>query len=447
MDSTTNAKYDKYLPQWSRIRDVLEGTDAVKGKAETYLPRLVGQVDSEYNAYKLRATFFNMTARVFTANIGMVTRRTPTVVFPKQMAHYLKDTESFLSFHELFNGIAKELLAIGSTGVLIDINDDMPTPVQFKAESILDWTFKDRKLVSLHLAETKTIDGEETDVYYHLYIDAEGIYKVDTYYDSKNPREGKSTVPKYKGLVLDFIPFIGVNTSGIDIKPTKSPILDIVDMNLSHYLTSADYEHGLHFVALPTPVFSGVSFDSAVKLGSSEGIVLPSKDAKAYYLEFQGQGLDALRKALQDKQSQISLFSARLQDTNTKGSEAENTVRLRYAADSASLTDIAISTELALKKTYEYIATWLELDIDSIEINLNKDFLSTKLTPAELKELAKAYVDGAMDARTYIYNLERGEMIEPGHSVSLPQKTADVQNTNNDNTNNSGQDDLDQQPQ
>lgn len=418
MDITTNVKYDKYVDQWSRIRDVLDGSDAIKGKAETYLPRLQGQTDSEYRAYKLRASFFNMSSRVFSANIGMITRRTPTLDFPKAMASYLEDTSSFMSFYELFVSLSKELLAVGSAGVLIDINDDIPTPIMYRCESILDWTHKNRELTSLILAES-TYEGDSyIDTYYHLYISDKGIYTVDTYKEGNE--DPVQVVPKYKGMALDFIPFVGVNTLGIDMTPVKSPILDIIDMNLSHYLTSADYEHGLHFVALPTPVFSGVTFDSAVKLGSSEGIVLPSKDAKAYYLEFQGQGLDSLRKALQDKQSQISLFSARLQDTNTKGSEAENTVRLRYAADSASLTDIAVSTELALQKTYEYIAIWLDVDPDAIDINLNKDFLSTKLTPNELKELAKAYVDGAMDIETYVYNLERGEMVKPGHLVSLP---------------------------
>jgi hypothetical protein len=168
-------------------------------------------------------------------------------------------------------------------------------------------------------------------------------------------------------------------------------------------------------------VFTGVTLESAVKLGSSQGIVLPPKDAKAYYLEFQGQGLSALQKALADKQSQISLFSARLQDTNTKGSEAENTVRLRYAADSASLTDIALSTELILNKVFDVIATWLNIE-QSFIIDLNKDFISTKLSPQELKELAAAYVEGAMDDATYIYNLERGEMTKPGHSLRLPKK-------------------------
>lgn len=430
----THYLYSKFAKQWSRIRDVLDGSDTVKSAGEIYLPRLSGQNDTDYDAYVGRATFFNMAGRVYGANIGMVTRRSPTVELPSEMDVYLNDASGLTSFYELFVTTIKEITAIGRVGVLIDIKNDFPSPVVYQSESIKHWTHSDTgELTSVTLFELIYPDGETSEdrtLVLSLKPDSNGIkvYTVDTYIDGVHT---STVIPKYKGVALEFIPFVCGNTFGISMDPVKSPILDIVDMNISHYRTSADYEHGLHFVALPTPVFTGVTLENAVKLGSSQGIVLPPKDAKAYYLEFQGQGLSALQKALADKQSQISLFSARLQDTNTKGSEAENTVRLRYAADSASLTDVALSTELILNKVFDVIATWLNIE-PSFIIDLNKDFISTKLSPQELKELAAAYVEGAMDDATYIYNLERGEMTKPGHSIKLPKKTETETETQTD---------------
>jgi hypothetical protein len=413
--SANHYLYDKYAKQWERISDVLEGSDAVKDKGTTYLPLLTEQTDDEYASYKARATFFNMASRVFESNIGMLTRRTPKIDFPGAMAVYNKDDVSFTSFYELFVSIARSLLAYGRTGVLIDIRNDTPVPVTVKTENIIHW-LKDKdtdELTSVTMVETKYLDGvTETEYLYHLRINEEGVYEVQKYIDGSP--EGAPVVPTYKGIALSFIPLVCGNTKGIDIEPVKSPMIDIVDVNLSHYRTSADYEHGLHFVALPTPVFSGTTFKTgeSASLGSSKGIVLPDKDAKAYYLEFQGQGLTSLQRALSDKQSQIALFSARLQDTNTKGSEAENTVRLRYSADSATLSNIALSTELVLKKVYESIGTWLGT-ADVVSVELNKDFLGTKLTPNELKELSKSLVDGAIDFDTFLYNMEKGEMLDP----------------------------------
>ena len=430
MSITNHPQYSKYSSQRERIRDVLEGSDQVKSKKESYLPRLGGQSDAEYGAYILRATFFNITSRVYDSNVGMITRRSPVVEFPESMEVYKKDTIGYASFNEISNAVVKEILALGNVGVLIDIKADKPVPIVFMAENITNWHIgDDGELQTVTLKETK-YDEKSVELNYAYVLSlVNGKYTVETF------EEGVSIGiinPSMRGKTLDYIPFVGGNYKGISMNPLKSPILDIVDMNLSHYRSSADYEHGLHFVALPTPVFSGVTFESAVKLGGAEGIVLPNDKARAYYLEFQGQGLDALAKSLIEKQSQISLFSARLQDTNTKGSEAESTVKLRYSADSASLYGIALSAELILNEVYNIICLWLGGNEEDVTITLNKDFLSTKLSPAELKELARAYIDGAMDEETYLFNLERGEMTIPGVTPTLPPRV-DPNDNNNQN--------------
>jgi hypothetical protein len=74
------------------------------------------------------------------------------------------------------------------------------------------------------------------------------------------------------------------------------PILDLVNLNLAHYLINADYQHGCHFTGLPTPVVSGYEAKENEKLyiGSAVAWVFPNPEAKATYLEFTGQGLGAL---------------------------------------------------------------------------------------------------------------------------------------------------------
>ena len=66
-------------------------------------------------------------------------------------------------------------------------------------------------------------------------------------------------VPLKHGDPLTFIPFQFIGPTSVTPAIEKSPILDIVDVNLSHYRTSADFEHGAHLTALPTPWVSGVN--------------------------------------------------------------------------------------------------------------------------------------------------------------------------------------------
>lgn len=424
---SSHPSHSKYKEQRIRIRDVLEGSDAVKEKKTLYLPKLSGQEDDEYKAYITRATFFNITSRVYGANVGMITRRSPITSFPTEMVEYDNNASNFMSFYELFNEVVKELLAIGNCGIMVDIKNDRPIPVLFTSEAIDDWLIDENgDTIKVELLEQRIdANGKDLVVRYVLYLDIEdeGKYKVKIYHNDKFEKE---ITPTLKGVGLDFIPFIPGNYKGISFEILKSPILDIVDMNLSHYRTSADYEHALHFVSIPTPVFIGSKIEGSVKLGCAEGINLPDKGSDAKYLEFQGQGIEAVAKALDKKQAQISLFSARLQDTSTKGSEAENTVKLRYSADSASLSSIAFATEIILGETYKVIAFWIKSDKPKIDVN--KDFVSTRMSSAELKELAEAFVKGAMDEETYIYNLERGEMLRPGYTPVL-KKPVDKEST------------------
>lgn len=406
--------YKKFALSRTKIRDVIDGAEAINDAGVAYLPKLKGQTDEEYAAYKSRALFMNITARIVNTNIGMMTRRSPTISFPERMRSYFEDTLDNIAFIELYRFLVRELLTIGHVGVYLDIVDNKPTPVRVKSDDLVNWTFKDGILnnVVIRIESSSDNDLLHTKIvtHYHLYLDIDGVFKVDEYEDEELLG---TTIPTIKGQTLKFIPIIVGTPFSIDIEPIRSPIQDIAEINLSHYRTSADLEHGRHFTALPTPVITGGKPDAKITIGSTKAIVIPEPKAKAFYMEFLGQGLQSLENALKEKQAQMAQFSARLMDTSTRGSEAEGTVRLRHAADAATLYDITVAAESILNNVYKMIATWLGLDVNEVKISLNKDFLETKLSPAELRELVKAFIDGGIDEKILYYNLQRGEITPP----------------------------------
>jgi hypothetical protein len=75
--NNTHPDYDLMMAAWSRARDVLGGEEAVKAAGEKYLVKLASQSDEEYQAYKMRAAFFNATARTLAGYIGMIFRKPP----------------------------------------------------------------------------------------------------------------------------------------------------------------------------------------------------------------------------------------------------------------------------------------------------------------------------------------------------------------------------------
>ncbi len=408
--------YNKYSDSVRKIRDVVEGGVAVKAAGVKYLPKLSLQKDADYEAYKKRALFFNSTAKILNTNVGTIVRRSPTLKYNDEMKPYFEDdTASFLSFRELLKYNARELCSVSRAGTLIEVDTvrNIPIPVRVDTEQIINWSVNgDGVITDVLIAQVETtldtvsFKSEDNIYYYHLYM-KDGVYRQRKYDENKGVVSDKA--PAINGKTLDEIPFSCVTSFGASMDPIRPTLLDVAEVNLSHYCTSADLEGGRHYVGLPQPVITGGKSEQPLHVGSDKAWVIPNDKAKAFYLEFLGQGLEGLARALQEKESQMSQFSAQLMDTGSKGSEAEGTVRLRYSSDAANISDIAESIEIGLKLTYGFISKWLQTDTP--EIALNKDFLADKMGYNELRELSKALMDGSITEDEFRFNLKRGEII------------------------------------
>jgi hypothetical protein len=192
----------------------------------------------------------------------------------------------------------------------------------------------------------------------------------------------------------------------------KPPMYDLATINISHYLSSADLEWGRHIVGLPTPVVSGVDASTTLKIGGTAAWILPAPEAKAFFLEFQGQGLQSLEKALADKVSLMATASARLIDNSTNGSEAAETVRLRYMSESASLIHIITAVENGMNMMYNMVAK-LHRAPETVRITFSREVLGLTLTFKDLQVLFEAYLNGSVSKETLLYNLRRLEAVDP----------------------------------
>lgn len=422
--SVTHPQYDKSKRQWDRCRDVMAGSDAVKASGTKYLPKLSGQTDDEYLAYKSRANFVNLTSRAIESLLGLMTRKMPKLTYPDELQPYFKDaTNTGMSFPEVFILTMREVLTTGRMTLFADrpIANGRAYLAMYSAESMINWQV-DVETGELQFAVFKEQYYRLTDRFtqtlhdrYRVLSLVDGRYIVEVYEPSANssvPTFVESVVPTNTGRSMDRIPLVSITPFGLGYNVVKPPILDMVDINLSHYRTSADLEHGRHYTALPTPVVSGSEMDMELRIGSQTAWVLPSPDAKAYFLEFNGLGLKSLETALNEKQAQIAQFSARLMDTSQRGSEASDAVKLRYAGEAASLSSISHAVEKGLNDAFNTIAEMEGFEYGSVEIELNKDFVNSKMTPAELGAWTEALEKGGVTREQYIEALMRGDMVK-----------------------------------
>ena len=308
---------------------------------------------------------------------------------------------------------------MGRIGTLIDApvtGAAMPILVTYDAEHIINWSvFEDGTLDWVLLRETILVPHATQRFQITLKTQYRwcglrgGMYTVETL--DEDLQITSSMTPLFRGRPIDYIPFVCTGTTGVHMQVDRPPMLDIATINISHYLTSADLEWGRHFVGLPTPVIIGADSTTKLKIGGTTAWVLPNEGSNAKYLEFLGQGLGSLENALQEKIGLMASMSARLVDSSTKGSEAAETVRLRYVSETASLKQLVSSVQTGLGTTYSMVSNMMGVTIPSI--GLNKDFLITRMEAGILRELFNAYFNGAIDKDTLVYNLKRSEYLDP----------------------------------
>lgn len=426
LNKFTHPEYIKMLGAYKRIRDCYDGEDAIKAAAEVYLPRLTGQTPQDYANYKYRALFFPITGKTCSSMVGMALTKPPKLEYPDLLEAYFVDSESGYQFTEFTASTISEIVLMGRYGVLIDAPEAPaegdPYFVPYRAENIVNWSVDDDtgKLTMLLLKECvdETVEGQKFERktvirYRHCFLQGD-IYHyeiLDEDLDVTKP----ASAPVFSGSTIDFIPYIPFGSSGVHMNVDKPPMQDISTINISHYLTSADLEWGRHIVGLPTPVVSGVDSGTSLKIGGTSAWILPVVEAKAYYLEFLGQGLGSLEKAMTDKVALMSTMSARLVDSSTRGSEAAETVRLRYMSESASLIHIITAVESGFNMLYNMLAKLKKIQ-EKVSIKFSREILGTQISFKDLAVLFEAYLNGSISKETLLYNLRRLDAIDPNRS-------------------------------
>ncbi|MGE0470730.1 MAG: DUF4055 domain-containing protein [Nitrospira sp.] len=446
---STHSEYLVSTRQWQRCRDAIAGSDAIKDGGVRYLPYLSEQTSEEYNAYKSRALWYGASARTLQGLMGAVMRKDPVFTVPEALEPLLADVSLNGSPATTFaKKILGEVLQVGRVGVLVDLpteTDSTPRPYWsiYTAESIINWRTRMidgvETLVLVVLKERK-VSPKPTDFYVEdetqicrvLKIDDEGYYAVELH--SLQGNEAPEIIhPTLRGKRLTYIPFCFFGPTTITPAIEKPPLLDLVDVNLSHYRSSADLEHGRHFCGLPTPWVAGFPADKELRIGSSIAWVASDAGAQAGMLEFTGQGLGALEKALETKEQLMAVLGARLLEESKKAVEASDTLEMRYSGEQSVLRSVAMTIGNGLSRVLEWSALWMDVrpeEAKTAVANMNTDFIDAQMSFDQLESLVRSWQAGAMTYQTMYSLMERGEITRPGVTWEDEKEALEVEMPN-----------------
>ncbi|MFH1010598.1 MAG: DUF4055 domain-containing protein, partial [bacterium] len=232
---------------------------------------------------------------------------------------------------------------------------------------------------------------------------------------------GEIITPTKRGESFDFIPFVFLSPKALNPCVERPPIADLVDVNVSHYCTSADLEHGRHFTALPTPWAIGFDVDKPLEIGSGTAWVTNNENAKAGMLEFNGDGLGSLERALEAKEKMMAALGARLLENQKASQEAAETVRLRHSGENSVLQSIAQTIGMGLTMALRWLADWAGANPDDVSVALNTDLFDVQMSPTEMAALMALWQGNAISKRALFFNLEKGELMPPGTTFETEQ--------------------------
>lgn len=455
MVSTHHPDVTTIAPQWRRCRDVFAGRDALLAAATEYLPWPQGMDAHDYRAYLLRAMPVGAFQRTVHALAGALLRRPPRQTnMPPAIATHLEDVDfEDQALPAFAQNLAHELLAVGRAGVLLDMPDAplegaplRPYWIAYRAEDIINWRTERRGndpavLTSLVLRE-HVHTSKLGDAFGHVIIeryrecslDEAGRYQVRIWTPTapEHLRAGESkehytagewATPTRRGAPLTFIPFCFFGTTGIAPSVSRPPLLDLADVSLSHYRNSADREHGLFYTALPTPWVAGAvsgAGESVLRIGSGAAWHL-TENGKAGMLEFSGQGLAAIEKAMKEKESLMAALGARMLDAPNVGGVTATAVMSRNAAEAASLRSIASAISSGLTALVRWHAWWaLAPDPydETIRVDLADDLDRLRLTAADIQAAISAVQSDLMSFDSFYALLETAGWTRPGATAA-----------------------------
>jgi len=424
---------------WEMLRDTFQGERQVKEKSTIYLPQPSGLDDTEYQLYLENATFYNMTNRTVGALVGTIFRRNPVISnLPKRLLKKVrKITKNNQSLRAFTRRTAKEVIHMGRYGVLVDMPAQGGDPylTGYVTEAILDWTVsmvEDREvLTEVLLMEVAlpdhTLGATTAQRKYQIKIRAlrlvDGVYEQHVYnslpnqtYPDVNRLPDEVIRPTNRGVALKYIPFVifGTESNGADVE--RSSMLDIAQMNVSHYRSYAHLEHGRYYTGTPIWWVSkgqgegkgeytiGASTVWEVGPGESAGLI-----------EFNGNGLKFLENAIETKEAHISTLGGRLIGVSTSSvSESDNQVNMKDRNEQALLLNVSMALDEGFTSILQWWASWQDVKIaetEEISIEFNKDFMLKDAAAREFRAIQQMYQDGVLPIEVVYDYLKKAEVI------------------------------------
>lgn len=422
--------YQSMLSRWQLCADSYRGEEAIKDKGTLYLPPTSGQVvdgagsngaslgQQAYDAYKLRAVYPDIYREAVEAAIGIMHRQPPKINLPDVLEPMREDSTLLgESLEMLLRKINARQLVTGRLGLLGDIRSDetktRPVIAIYNALAVRNWDdtaiSDDDVNIRLVVLDESAYEMNENLSWVHKdkyrvlalvneqgAIDSSGNY-ASAVLDENDDLAGVTlSSPSLSGVTLNQIPFVFVNTKDLSPSPDVPPMDGLARLSLAIYRGEADYRQNLFMQGQDTLVRIGAQGDEedVVRTGAGARIDIQlGGDAK--YIGVDSQGLSEQRQALENDYKRAIQKSGQLLDATSRAKESGDALRIRVAAQTATLPQIAKTGAAALERILRSLAKWYGANPDDVSVTPNLNFTEPDLNGQTLVQVMQSKGLGA----------------------------------------------------
>ena len=410
------------MPDWGVMAAVTRGTNYIRDLSETYLPQEPREDEDAYQTRVDRSVLSPYTSRLIETAAGAILRKPIHVEGDDYWLDLCQNIDGLgSSINEYARRALVSSLTYGHSAILVDYPaatearnlaeeramGRRPYFVHIDAPQIWGWRKEsgtNRLLqVRIHDYDVRPLNDFGEEQVEEMRVIYPGRY--DLYTLGQDVVEFTAT----GGYSLSEIPLVPIYSNRRGLLISQPPLLDIANLNITHYQRQADLIHALHIAAMPTLVLEGWDDTTgSATMGVNYAIAMQPGN-KAYYVQADATSFDAQMAELQSLESQMSTLGVTKLFGQKFVAESAEAKRIDQAQSNSVLSIISQELESALNQAFAFAAQYVGMEPP--EITIDRDFDYYRLIGQDVSVLTQLNQMGKISDAMLLEILRRGEIL------------------------------------
>jgi hypothetical protein len=428
-------EYVQKVGEWIQMADTYKGERAVKRKRLDYLPPSEAMIQDgmttpsspgwrDYEAYLTRAYYHDVVRDAVKAMLGIMHMKPAIIKLPARLAPMVdKATIQGEGLQMLLRRINEAQLVKGRCGLLVDAPNGvdpfnaLPYIAFYDPERLINWDAgrrdEGRNVLDLVVLDESGFQREGftwvTERKHRILtrgtpqslesgwvrppLDApyQVCVKVN---DMSMPIPDDFIMPSIGGRPMTEIPFVFVGANDLVPEPDEPPLLGLSNLALTIYRGEADYRSTLHYQGQQTLVIIGgnvsdVDENQQLRIGN-KGVIDLRIGGDAKYIGVSASGLGEMRQSLKNDDEVASGFGVQFMDVGSARGASGEALRIRVAARTTTIQQIAVAAGAALEQCLKFAAVWVGEDPNEVSVAPQTDFADANVQGASLLAFMQA---------------------------------------------------------